>query len=192
MKDRVVAFFADLDATLAPHAVGRTLDLYHIGRSSLWWEISGGVATSDVDVVWPDGPSDLTELALTEFGDGTAKARLHDLYLQLVPGALPPLSGGARRRARVADGPWTVLRICYLEPNDLAVTKLTRFWVKDRADIRLLADLGLLDADELEKRLDLAYPYHVDAEGDPIWPRDKAFANLRTVQKYLRGEVREF
>ena len=41
MKDRVIALFTELNATLAPHAAGRTLDLYHIGRSSLWWEFSG-------------------------------------------------------------------------------------------------------------------------------------------------------
>lgn len=190
MKDRVIALFTELDATLAPHAAGRTLDLYHIGRSSLSWEFSRVVITSDVDVVWPDGPPELVELALAEFGDGTANALRHKLYLQLVPGALPPLTGGARKRARVADGPWTVLRVRYLEPNDLAVTKMTRFATRDREDVRLLADLGLLDADELEKRLEVAYYFHMEKDGDPR--RDKAFANLRTVQKYLRGEVREF
>jgi hypothetical protein len=42
----------------------------------------------------------------------------------------------------------------------------------------------------LEKRLGVAYYFHMDKDGDPR--RDAAFANLRTVQKYLRGEVREF
>lgn len=191
MRDRVVAFFTELDLVLAPLAAGRTLDLYHIGRSSLCWEV-GGAATYDVDVVRPDGHPDLVELALAEFGNGAARARQHDLYLELVPPGLPPLTGSARKRAKTAEGPWLVIRVLYLEPNDLAVTKMTRFATRDREDIRRLADLGLLDADELEKRLDVAYTYHVDGEGDPIPPRDKAFANLHTVQRYLRGERYEF
>lgn len=138
----------------------------------------------------PDGHPDLVALALAEFGDGTTKARQHDLYLQLVPSGLPPLTGGARKRARVAPGPWTVIQVLYLEPNDLAVTKLTRFAPRDRADIRLLADLGLLDADELEKRLEVAYYFSLDKDGDPR--RDAAFAHLRTAQQYLRGERYEF
>jgi hypothetical protein len=148
------------------------------------------VATSDVDVVYPGGHSDLVDLALAEFGYGTAKARQHDLYLQLVPSGLPPLSGGARKRAREAPGPWAVIHVLYLEPNDLAVTKLTRFAARDREDIRMLGDLGLLDADELEKRLEVAYYFHLDKDGNPR--RDAAFTNLRTVQRYLRGETREF
>ncbi len=190
MKDRIIDFFTELDLVLAPLAVGRALDLYHIGRSSLWWEISGGAATYDVDVVWPDGPPDLTEAALKAFGEGTTKAREHDLYLELVSPGLPPLTGGARKRARVAPGPWAVIRVLYLEPNDLAITKMTRFATRDRADIRLLADLGLLDAEELEKRLEVAYFLSLDKDGDPR--RDAAFANLRTVQRYLHGETREF
>lgn len=127
---------------------------------------------------------------VTVSGTLTATGGMHGLYLQLVPGAIPPLTGGARKRARLADGPWTVLRVRYLEPNDLAVTKLTRFATRDREDVRFLADQGLLDPDILEQYLEVAYIWHMDKDGDPR--RDSAFANLRTVQKYLRGEVREF
>lgn len=191
MKERVVAFFADLDRALAPHAAGRELDVYHIGRSSFWWEYSGRVVTGDVDVVFqPDGPTDLIELATTGFGDGTANAARHGLYLQRVEAAYPPVTASARRRAKPAPGPWTTIRVWYLEPIDLAVTKLTRFAARDRDDIRLLCDLDLIDPDELERRLEVAYYFSLDKDGDPR--RDAAFANLRKVQTYLRTGTTAF
>ena len=66
----------------------------------------------------------------------------------------------------------------------------SRFASKDREDIRMLCDLGLLEEDKLEQTLEMAFRYNLPKDGDPF--RDYAFEHLRIVQRYLRGEIREF
>lgn len=124
------------------------------------------------------------------FGRGARKAAEHDLYLEVVPVALPPVPGGYEKRAIPVDGPWVVLRVFHLDPHDLAATKLRRFAARDREDIRQLCDLGLLDPTELEATLGRAFWMTMDKDGDPY--RDDTFAHLRIVLEYLRGERPEF
>jgi hypothetical protein len=47
----------------------------------------------------------------------------------------------------------------------------------------------LLDEERLIERLESAFLWHTDKDGNP--DRDNAFANLDIVRRYLRGEVRE-
>jgi hypothetical protein len=186
MKARLAAFLEDLDATLAQKAIGQHLDLYHIGRSALVWEYDYLATTEDVDVLRPDGEEELVALALDQFGKGTKRARQHGLYLEVVELGFPPVPSWFRKRAKMVAGAWKVIRLYQLEPHDLAATKLTRFSAKDQGDVRLLCDLGLLDSAKLEESLNRAYLWSTDKDGDPY--RDEAFANLRQVQAYLRGE----
>jgi hypothetical protein len=190
MKDRILAFLADIDETLAAAAPGEVLEVYHIGRSALVWEYDYIATTADIDILRPKGAAWLVELALREFGHGTDLAKSHGLYLQVVEEALPPVPGGYEKRAHRVDGPWKVLRVYHLEPHDLAATKLSRFAPKDREDIRQLCDLGHLDPVKLEETLEKAFRWNLDKDGDEY--RDSPFRNLRLVQQYLRGEVNEF
>jgi hypothetical protein len=190
VKDEIARFLTAIDDALAEAAGGRTLDLYHIGRSALVWQYGSAVTTSDVDVLQPRGESDLIALALTLFGKGTEGTTRYGLYLEVVPEGLPPVPAGYNKRARRVDGPWRVLRVFHLDPHDLAATKMRRFATKDREDIRQLCDLGLIDEAQLESTLEKAFWYVHEKDGDEF--RDGAFRNLRVVQKYLRGEIDEF
>lgn len=185
MKDRILRFLTDIDAALVPTAGGEHLRLYHIGRSSLAWAYGFTSATVDIDVVHlgQDDSRLMTE-ALRVFGRGTPKAAEHGFYLERVPEGLPPVPAGFDRRAREVEERWLVIRLFHLEPHDLAATKLKRFSLKDREDVRELCDRGLLDPVVLEARLASAFLFSLPKDGDPY--RDAAFEHLRIVQNYLR------
>jgi hypothetical protein len=190
MRDRIQAMLDDLDSALVPLADGTTLDLYHIGRSALVWAYGYQATTRDIDVLVRGEPSGLMLEALRLFGRGSAKSAEHGLYLEAVNTAFPPMAGSHRKRAKLYEHPWNVVRLYHLDPHDLAASKLKRFAARDREDIRELCDRDLIDADELERILELAF-YFVPADiGDS--DRDGAFANLKVVQSYLRGERDEF
>jgi hypothetical protein len=190
VKDRILALLTAIDEALAAAAPGTSLEVYHIGRSALVWEYDYIATTSDIDILQPKGGEELVELALKLFGRGTDKANEHGLYLEVVNPGLPPMPGGYESRAHRVEGPWKVLKVYHLDPHDLAASKLRRFATKDRADIRQLCDLGHLDPDKLEQILEKAFPFNLEKDGDEF--RDKPFSNLRIVQCYLRGEIREF
>jgi hypothetical protein len=190
VKDRILAFLNAVDAALVAEAAGHTLNVYHIGRSALVWEYDYQATTADIDILQPKGAEKLIDLALELFGRGTDRARQFGLYLDEVKEALPPVPGGYEHRAKQVEGPWTVLRVFHLDPHDLAATKLRRFAPKDRADIRLLCDLGHLDPVQQEEILEKAFPFNLEKDGDEY--RDRPFSNLRIVQRYLRGEISEF
>ena len=190
MKDRIERFLADLDRILVGRAFGQVLNVYHIGRSALVWEYDYTATTQDFDILRPKGGAELLHFALQQFGKGTAKATEHGLYLEVVEDAFPPMPAGYERRARPVQGAWEVLRIFRLDPHDLAASKLRRFAAKDRADIRLLCDLGHIEPERLETLLEKAYLWSMEKDGDEY--RDNAFESLRIVQRYLRGEISEF
>ncbi|HKB04899.1 MAG TPA: DUF6036 family nucleotidyltransferase [Gemmataceae bacterium] len=187
MKDRIIAFLAELNAALVPVANGERLDLYHIGRSALVWKHGFVAATEDVDVITQQGSERLMSVAIRLFGRGTAMAREHELYLEEVPKALPPVWGGCFKRATEVAERWSVIRLFHLEDHDFTVTKLKRFSTKDQEDIRTLSDHGLLDSKTLTERVRAAYPFHnernPDKDDDP-WA-EAAFAHLKVVVKYL-------
>ena len=192
MKDRILRFLTELDTALVAVAAGERLDLYHIGRSAVAWQYGIAELTDDMDVIQPaGGTTPLMAEALRLFGKGTANARAHDLYLEVVPAGLPPVPPGCRNRATEYPGGWAVVRLFHLDPHDLAATKLKRFAGKDRQDIRWLCDLDLLDPDVLHARLRTAWHSEKD-EDDGDHEQTRAFTNLRTVQKYLRNEIDAF
>ena len=190
MRDRIDSFLTALDRALQPEAAGETLALYHIGRSSLVWRYEFPVTTFDVDVICPGGGGRLLRLAVTLAGRGTKLAGDHGLYLEQVPEGLPPVPGGFQQRATAADGPWAVLQLFHLDPNDLAATKLRRFSTRDREDVLELCDRLLVTAERLTASLESAFRYTMEKDGDP--DRDKAFRNLKTVVDYLSGRSAGF
>lgn len=189
MKDRILAFLKDIDASLVEEATGKRLRLYHIGRSALVWKYNYLATTQDVDVICPESEDRiLLDTALGLFGKGTPKADKHGLFLEEVNSGLPPMPYGFRNRATKADGPWVVIELYHLDPYDLVASKLRRFAAKDRADIQQLCDWGeVSDPVLLEAILEKAFPFNLEKDGDPF--RDVPFANLRVVQRYIRGEI---
>lgn len=190
MKDRIIAFLNAIDEALVTVAEGKTLDIYHIGRSALVWEYDYIETTSDIDILQPKGGEALVAVAVQLFGRETEGAKTHGLYLDIVPVPLPPMPGGYERRAKQIEGSWKVLRVFHLDPHDLAASKLRRFAARDRQDIRQLCDWGHLDPKQLEEILEKAFRFNLEKDGDEF--RDAAFEHLRIVQKYLNGEIREF
>lgn len=184
MKQQILSFLEQLDAALIPIANDERLDLYHIGRSALVWKHGFSAATEDIDVVSPRGDRRLMNEAIRLFGKNTVKARELNLYLEEVPEGIPPVWSGCYMRAKEADEKWVVIRLFHLEDHDFAVTKLKRYSRKDEEDIRLMSDLGLLDPETLEKRVEAAW--FLSHEKDEDQGREAAFANLKVVQRYLR------
>ena len=191
MKDRIVRFLNALDAALVSGAAGERLDLYHIGRSALVWKHGFQSATEDIDVVRPRDDQRLVEEAVRLFGRGTPKAVEFGLYLEVVPGALPPVWGGCYKRATEVGERWAVIRLFHLEDHDFAVTKLKRFAPKDQQDIRAMCDLGLLDPEVLAQRVVDAYQLRLRDNKDEDEGRVAADENVKVVLTYLRsGEWR--
>ena len=184
-RDEVLAFLKAIDAGLLDHAgEGQTLELHLIGRSALIVRFDLDLATRDVDIVHFHG-SELERVAVELFGKGTSNADRLGFYLEPVPQGLPPIPGGYCHRSQDIAGPWRVIRPKHPEPHDLAVTKLKRFHAKDRQDLQILCDSGLLEADRLTKGLDSAFAWA--AKDDP--DREIAARNLARVIDYLEGKT---
>lgn len=189
MRERILAFLADLDADLAERAGTERLDLFLIGKAAIILFYGGeeaGAVTADVDVVQVSHPaSPLLALAIERFGKGTPAARRHGLYLEGVLTEIPPLPGGFRKRCVPMPGEWRALDVWQPEAHDLAASKLKRYASKDKQDLQHLCDKGLIDGTRLREALESAFEWHLEKDGDPN--RDRAFANLARVVAYLDG-----
>jgi hypothetical protein len=147
------------------------------------------LATRDVDVLTRADATALETRMFALFGKGTPHAQRWGLYLEAVPGGLPPVPGRYRKRSVELPGPWSILRPKQPEPHDLAVTKLKRFHAGDREDLRILCDAGDLTPQALDEALASAYPFGMDEEEDPACKRVRE--NLGTVIAYLEGRRRD-
>ncbi len=189
MNERIVALLTAIDEALAADARGGTLDMYLIGRAAMVWLYGSIETTTAIDILRPAGNEELVKRAETLFGKGTDEANKHGLYLEMVLPAYTTMGNYTARAIRI-EGPWSVLRVFRLDPHDLIISKLRRFSPKDRQDIRELCDRKQIDPDKLERILGEAIQFYCEKDGDEY--NDRPFANLRVVQKYLRGEIREF
>ena len=187
MIEQIHRFLNELDAELAKVSKpGERLDLYHLGRSVLILRFAlQGLATKDFDIVWMR-ESPLEDLALESFGKGKPRSEELGMYLDPVAQDLPPLPGRFKSRSVAVPGPWQVLRLWELEPNDLAATKHKSFRPQDRQDLQFLCDAGLLSPDELRASLESAFLWIHQKDGDEN--RQRAFANLQKVIDYLNGK----
>ena len=183
MNESIRRFLQQLDEELMPYATGQRLDLYHLGRSALVLRYQATFSTKDIDVVQMRTHLELEEKARELFGQGSAKAKELNLYLDLVPQGIPPLPAGFQSRSTEVTGGWQVIRLWELEPHDLAATKLKVFRPQDREDLRFLCDQGILHADKLHESLTKAFLWHPDDDED----RDRAVAHLQIVIDYLQG-----
>src|ERR1700752_653797 len=62
VRDRIIALLTAIDEALAANAAGRTLEVYHIGRSALVWEYDYIATTADIDILQPKGGKELVEV----------------------------------------------------------------------------------------------------------------------------------
>jgi hypothetical protein len=182
-NNELLLFLKAIDDELAKHAgKGETVNLYLLGRAALILGYGLSLMTKDIDIVHTHN-SPLQEIAEMAFGRDTPTAARWGFYLESVSSGLPPLPLGYQSRCVDVEGDWAVIRPKRPEPNDLAVTKLGRFHAKDREDLRILSDRGLLNAVTLKERLDQAHLW--SEEGDP--KSEAAYRNLGIVIDYLEG-----
>jgi hypothetical protein len=195
MNDQIRILLNRLDKELLPFARdGAHFDMYLLGRAALVLSHHFPLTTQDIDMVSTQD-SELERKAIEVLGAGSRLANTLGLYLDPVPQGLPPLPTGFRRRCESVSGNWKVLRVWVLEAHDLAATKLKSFRPKDREDLQMLCDRGLLNAAKLGESLRAAFPFRSpkieDAEDDPDTPDwGKALANLKRVEAYLAGSIR--
>lgn len=184
MIERILPLLAAVDKALAPWAApGSRLDLVIMGRCALILGHDLVGATRDLDIVLGVLPAEAEEALLRQFGPGSGEAARHGLFLETVSSGLPPLPNDFRGRASEVPGSWRNIRPLVLEPHHLVVSKLSRYWPKDKEDIRFLADQGLLNFEDLHKAVEQALiftPYD-----DPKYIDMKA--NLLCVEAYLKG-----
>jgi Nucleotidyltransferase of unknown function (DUF6036) len=190
MNEQIQRFLRRIDEHLVPLALdGERLDLYHIGRTALVMHHGFMLATRDFDIIEMRN-SRLEPELIQEFGKNSPAAGEFNLYIDPVPPGLPPVPGGFQKRCKEVSGTWKVLRLWKLEVHDLAATKLKSFRIKDRQDLQMLCDQGLINANKLRDRLKAAYPLYVPGKDDDDHPDNpvQAFANLQRVEQYLSGE----
>jgi hypothetical protein len=190
MRERILKFLDAIDAALVSQAEDeKRLDLYVIGKAAVILFYEGeqaGATTSDVDVVQISHPPvPLLSAALGRFGKGTPGAKEHDLYLESVLDAIPPLAGSFKTRCIRMAREWKVLAVWQPEANDLGASKLKRYAAKDRDDLRHLCDKGFLHVEKLRQSLTGAFIWNPEDDPD----RERAFANLEKVIAYLEGNA---
>jgi hypothetical protein len=178
--EQIQRFLAELDRALSEEAAdGERLDLYQLGRSALILHYGLPMPTRDFDIVWMRTP--LEQRAIGLFGKNSANARQLGLYLEVVPAGVPPVPQWFRSRCTEVSGARRVIRLWRPEPHDLAATKLKSFRPQDRVDLQFLCDEGL------RRSLESAFAFVHEKDDDPN--RDRAFANLERVIRYLQGEI---
>jgi Nucleotidyltransferase of unknown function (DUF6036) len=182
----IIEFLGVIDSELTPHAnVGETLDLYLLGRAALIIGYGVQLMTKDVDVVHVAG-SRLLDIAVNSFGKYGSERQAQQLYLETVASGLPPLPIGYQGRCVDIPGRWQVIRPKLPEAHDLLVTKLRRFHLGDREDVRILCETGSIDGKTLQTRLDLAHTFSDHDDPKVI----SAAANLQLVLNYLEGRLK--
>jgi hypothetical protein len=192
--EQIIDFLQAIDDKLVLFAAkDQRLNLYLIGRIALVLRLGRPLSTRDVDCLQIPPGSDEYELqkkAIEWFGQGTAEARKWGLYLEQVPAPMPPVPAGYQENSEKVPGNWQVLSPRLPRPNDLAVTKLRRFHIKDREDIRIMCDQGWLSKHELRQGFESAFCWHQKGDEADESQLEIARANLELVIAYLDGKTR--
>ena len=131
--------------------------------------LAGGAALSfycpyrtsnDVDAIFSRRillPQDIA----VAFVDAQGQNRLLDFDRQYHPSLGLEPEGYEERALLVNEVAHGHIRLLVVEPNDLAVMKIGRYWEHDRADVRALAMEGLLDADIVASRAQSGLSYYI-------------------------------
>ena len=107
--------------------------------------------TSDIDFlsIVADSREDAVE-ALA--GLGSALFKKYRAYPQYVGVVTPPWDYATRLTPMFPDETWQRLRLCALDPTDIALSKLERNFDRDREDVLRLARAGFVKAETLRAR----------------------------------------
>lgn len=141
-------FLREVDAALEGPA-----ELHCAGGFAVLVLTGGPRVTGDVDVieVLPGQAAGSLERIAGKESEIAARHRLQVHFAPVVKSSDTP-SDYAPRLLDVTPPRFHRLRIKLLEPHDLALTKLSRNLWRDREDVRLMVEQGLIDRDVLEKR----------------------------------------
>jgi hypothetical protein len=185
MNELYSDFLNSIDAYLAGKIpAGSPVDLYQIGGSAVIMKYGMDRSTKDFDVISTGQSQVLDELARS-FGNTSNFAKDRNFYLEVVPSGLPNVPGGFKNRCTQVEGTWKHLRLWQLEDHDLIITKLRRFSVQDRADIRVICDAAPITVQTLRDRLDSALAWYLKDDEYQEAPRK----HLQRVIEYLDGKI---
>jgi Nucleotidyltransferase of unknown function (DUF6036) len=106
--------------------------------------------TGDVDFL-AVVPSDAINLLLSSAGKGSPLHQKHKVYLDYF-GMIDYPADYEKRLVEMFPGAFRYLRLWALDPYDLALSKLSRNFPRDREDVRYLADKVPLDLAILRSR----------------------------------------
>ncbi len=171
---------AELDATWNLATSGK-VPLRVFGSMALMLQTPYSRGTTDSDILESAGMEPAAKAELERLaGRGTAGARRHGTYIEVVAEALPflpqqPLWHPVKRYSSLNHFDVTVLDVV-----DVVVSKLKRFEAKDRDDILAMIDHGL-DHAALLRRFRLAVDvYSCDARAEDL---PKYVAHLHIVER---------
>lgn len=176
-------FFEDLDRSWTGEGPPERIPLRLIGSTALFVQTDYDRATKDSDIIEArELPVSIRQRLLDLAGKGTAFHRRHNMYLDIVPAALPFLP------INPLWHPFEELRhslvhfdIVVLDVVDVVVSKLTRYSPSDRGDIQAMVERDHIDPGRLVERFGAAIDaFAMDARIDDV-PR--YIRNLNEVQR---------
>ena len=139
------SFFSEIDAALSEE-----VELHCLGGFVMTMLFQLDRPTSDVDIL-PIGSSADIEALMVLAGEGSLLHKKHRVYLQVVGVAVVPVDY-EERLTEMFPGSFKHLRLCALDPYDLALSKLERNTQRDRDDVKHLARDVPFDRDVLKER----------------------------------------
>ncbi|MFA6316576.1 MAG: DUF6036 family nucleotidyltransferase [Elusimicrobiota bacterium] len=183
----IEALFEELDLRWKPIGGGR-LRLKVIGSAALMLQTEYDRGTKDGDVLETEAITPEVKARLLAFaGKGTELHKRFRMYLDIVIGGLPflpqrPIFHPVAKLDRLKH-----LSVEALDVVDVVVSKFKRFSLNDEADVRGMAELGLLDHRALVRRFKSAVDrFQLDARAAEL-PR--IIKNFNKAERDYLGAV---
>jgi len=175
-------FFIDLDRRWRLAQAGR-IPLRIIGSAALMLHTKYERRTKDSDVVETDFITESVRKALMDIaGQKTEFHTRYGMYLDIVARATPFLPHPPVYRTVAALKELKHFSVDALEPVDVVVSKLKRFFANDVSDIEAMVNMGIIDHDRLIERLKSAVDaYELDARAEVHLPR--IIANFHAIER---------
>jgi hypothetical protein len=179
---RVEAFFRDLDQRWTVPVEG-PITLRLVGSTALMLQTDYVRGTKDGDVLeTPEIQGAVGAALLALGGPGTALARRHGMYVELLGAAFPFLPDAPRWHPVTSfEAPLAQFRVEVLDVVDVSVAKLARFHRADQEDIAAMVERGLVTPGALLDRFRSAVDrWSLDARAEDL-PRIRR--NFHRVQR---------
>ena len=174
-------FFKELDRSWRPSPAER-IPLQIIGSAALMLQAGYERGTKDSDILETAALGGAVgEKLLSLAGKNSGLSKRYGIYLDIVKGGIPFLPAKPVFNALPALAGLRNFEITALDVIDVAVSKLKRFTSNDAADIRAVAEKGLIDPGLLASRFRAAVDaFSTDARAEDL-PR--YVKNLHTVER---------